>query len=121
VAPPCRLLASLSQHAVTQLVAAQAMRREQLAQPEGATSQQMDEVIAAKMDAFDPEVQKCKVHERAGRDGQFMPTIPIAIQLKHANRTNNLQLETDFLPLIPRRTLCCTSTRARLWPTGASC
>ena len=66
-------------------------------------------------------LQRCRVHERAGRDNLFLPTIPVAIRLHHTNRTNTLELETDFLPLIPRvRLFRCDSCAREHHPCGVA-
>ena len=33
----------------------------------------------------------------------YLPTVPITFQLKHVDRSSTLELETDFLPLLPRQ------------------
>jgi hypothetical protein len=86
---------------VLALAAAQGARREQLNSHEP-VSPEAEAAVVARLNMFGEKLQSCRVHERAGRDNLFLPTIPVSIRLQHTNRTNVLELETDFLPLIPR-------------------
>ena len=61
------------------------------------------DAVMQKLATYGADVQQCKVHERAGRDGMYLPTVPYTFQLKHVDRSSTLELETDFLPLLPRQ------------------
>mmetsp|Transcript_802 Transcript_802/g.1422 ORF Transcript_802/g.1422 Transcript_802/m.1422 type:complete len:660 (-) Transcript_802:86-2065(-) len=98
---PCQLLAGMSQHSIMQLASAQAARRDQIAIGADADPVAVDTVMQ-KLETYGADVQQCKVHERAGRDGMYLPTVPVNIPLRHVERVSTLELETDFLPLLPR-------------------
>uniref|UniRef100_A0A7S0N174 Uncharacterized protein n=1 Tax=Pyramimonas obovata TaxID=1411642 RepID=A0A7S0N174_9CHLO len=100
---PCQLLAGMSQHSIMQLAAAQAARRDQLTVGADAVDPPAVDAVMQKLAMYGAEVQQCKVHERAGRDGMYLPTVPYTFQLKHVDRSSTLELETDFLPLLPRQ------------------
>ncbi|KAK3277448.1 hypothetical protein CYMTET_14553, partial [Cymbomonas tetramitiformis] len=47
-------------------------------------------------------LSKCKLHERAGRDQIYLPTIPLDVNMQHVDRVSRMELETHLLPWLPK-------------------
>ena len=54
------------------------------------------------MGGFPSVAPKCKLRWSTGRDGKEMSTTPMEFRLRHVDRRQTLELETQFLPNLPK-------------------